>query len=76
MQVVTKRRANPTNKNDLVDAMLNEVDPLTGKGLTDGTIIDNMITFLIAGTFLPLGFGAESATRHAKLPAIGHENYY
>ncbi|KAI0860400.1 cytochrome P450 [Xylaria cubensis] len=49
MQVVAKRRANPTNKNDLVDAMINGIDPVTGKGLADETIIDNMITFLIAG---------------------------
>ncbi|KAJ8129183.1 hypothetical protein O1611_g4450 [Lasiodiplodia mahajangana] len=47
--VVEKRRANPIKKDDLVDAMLNGIDRATGKGLADGTIIDNMITFLIAG---------------------------
>ena len=29
--------------------MLNGVDPRTGEGLTDESVIDNMITFLIAG---------------------------
>ncbi|KAH9983770.1 cytochrome P450 [Xylariaceae sp. FL0662B] len=48
-KVVAKRRANPTDKGDLVDAMLNGIDTVTGKGLADKTIIDNMITFLIAG---------------------------
>ena len=49
-QVVDKRRANPIRKHDLVDAMLNGVDSVTKKGLSDETIIDNMITFLVAGT--------------------------
>ncbi|CAJ2503555.1 Uu.00g109490.m01.CDS01 [Anthostomella pinea] len=48
--VIARRRANPSSdKKDLVDAMLNGSDPKTGKKLTDETIIDNMITFLIAG---------------------------
>ena len=43
------RRANPTDKKDLLNAMINGKDPATGKTLCDDTIIDNMITFLIAG---------------------------
>ncbi|KAI1324965.1 cytochrome P450 [Xylariaceae sp. FL0255] len=48
-QVVENRRKDPKKKKDLVDALLNGKDTLTGKGLDDGAIIDNMITFLIAG---------------------------
>lgn len=32
-----------------MDAMLNGKDPATGKGLTDQSIMDNMIAFLMAG---------------------------
>ncbi|KAK0727699.1 cytochrome P450 [Lasiosphaeria miniovina] len=47
--VMARRRANPTTKQDLLNTMLNGVDPVTGKHLSDSTIRDNMITFLIAG---------------------------
>ncbi|KAH9908486.1 cytochrome P450 [Xylariomycetidae sp. FL2044] len=47
--VIERRRANPSKKKDLVDAMLNGRDPKTGKKLTDDLIVDNMITFFIAG---------------------------
>jgi cytochrome P450 / NADPH-cytochrome P450 reductase len=49
VNVISKRRAQPSSRKDLVDAMLNGVDPKTGKKLDDNTIIDNMITFFIAG---------------------------
>lgn len=48
-ELLEKRRANPTAKKDLLNAMLKGVDPATGKMLSEQTIIDNMITFLIAG---------------------------
>ncbi|OTA62204.1 cytochrome P450 [Hypoxylon sp. EC38] len=48
-EVVARRRAVPSNKKDLINAMLNNQDPKTGKKLTDDVIVDNMITFLIAG---------------------------
>lgn len=47
--LLEKRRANPTDKKDLLNAMLMGKDPATGKRLSDDTIKDNMITFLIAG---------------------------
>lgn len=47
--LLEKRRANPTDKKDLLNAMLTGKDPATGKRLSDDTIKDNMITFLIAG---------------------------
>ncbi|OKL63946.1 hypothetical protein UA08_00678 [Talaromyces atroroseus] len=44
------RRKNPEpEKKDLLNAMVLGRDPKTGQGLTDDSIINNMITFLIAG---------------------------
>ena len=43
------RRAKPTNKKDLLNAMITAKDPESGKHLSDDLIIRNMVTFLIAG---------------------------
>ncbi|KAF2638095.1 NADPH-cytochrome P450 reductase-like protein [Massarina eburnea CBS 473.64] len=48
-QVIDKRKQSPTEKKDLLNSMLNGVDPKTGEKMNDESIIDNMITFLIAG---------------------------
>lgn len=48
-ELVDERRNNPEDKKDLLNAMILGRDPQTGRGLTDESIIDNMITFLIAG---------------------------
>ncbi|USP77066.1 fatty acid hydroxylase [Curvularia clavata] len=48
-ELLTARRTHPTDKKDLLNAMINGRDPKTGEGLDDPTIIRNMITFLIAG---------------------------
>ncbi|KAF2650408.1 fatty acid hydroxylase [Lophiostoma macrostomum CBS 122681] len=48
-RVIARRRAAPIRKRDLVDAMIHECDPKTGKHLPEDNIIKNMITFLIAG---------------------------
>lgn len=48
-QIVADKRANPSDKKDLVNAMLNGKDPKTGEKMTNESIADNMITFLIAG---------------------------
>ncbi|KAM5372105.1 hypothetical protein ACJZ2D_007638 [Fusarium nematophilum] len=49
-EVVQARRAEPDNKKrDLLAAMMNGVDPKTGKGMSDSSIADNLITFLVAG---------------------------
>ncbi|KAK9321298.1 cytochrome P450 [Lipomyces orientalis] len=49
-EVLKARKENPTDRNkDLLTAMLNGTDPKTGQKMTDSSIIDNLITFLIAG---------------------------
>ncbi|KAF2447682.1 NADPH-cytochrome P450 reductase-like protein [Karstenula rhodostoma CBS 690.94] len=48
-EVINKRKQNPTQKKDLLNGMLNGVDPKTGETMNEESIIDNMITFLIAG---------------------------
>lgn len=48
-QVIERRRAASTRKNDLIDAMIHDKDLETGKTLPESSIINNMITFLIAG---------------------------
>jgi cytochrome P450/NADPH-cytochrome P450 reductase len=48
--LVKQRRESPgDDKKDLLHAMLNGTDPKTGQGLDEEEIIDNMITFLVAG---------------------------
>lgn len=51
--VLERRRSSSTRKKDLIDAMIYEKDPATSKNLPESSIIDNMITFLIAGTAKP-----------------------
>ena len=48
-ELIEQRRKNPTKTNDLLDTLLNQTDPKTGAKLSDQSIVDNMITFLIAG---------------------------
>ncbi|KAI1625611.1 cytochrome P450 [Exophiala viscosa] len=48
-EVIAHRRANPVDKKDLLNAMLFGKDPKTGERLSDENIMNNMITFLIAG---------------------------
>ena len=48
-ELIEERRANPTEKNDLLNKLLYGRDPKTREGLSDETIINNMITLLIAG---------------------------
>jgi cytochrome P450/NADPH-cytochrome P450 reductase len=48
-ELIDARKNNPIDKKDLLNALILGRDPQTGKGMTDSSIIDNMITFLIAG---------------------------
>ncbi|KHN97898.1 NADPH-P450 reductase [Metarhizium album ARSEF 1941] len=47
--VVANRKKNPSDRKDLLNAMLNGVDPTTREKLSDDNITDQLITFLIAG---------------------------
>jgi cytochrome P450/NADPH-cytochrome P450 reductase len=49
--LVRERRANPSDKRDILNAMLNGRDPKTEEGMSDASIVNNMITFLIAGKY-------------------------
>ncbi|KAH9885920.1 cytochrome P450 [Xylariomycetidae sp. FL2044] len=48
-EVLRARKENPNDRKDLLNAMLKGVDPKTGKHMNDDSIVDNLITFLIAG---------------------------
>lgn len=51
-EVLNSRKAAPGDDNgrkDLLFAMLSGVDSRTGRSMTDDSIIDNLITFLVAG---------------------------
>jgi cytochrome P450 / NADPH-cytochrome P450 reductase len=48
-EVLRARKENPSSRKDLLNAMLNSEDPKTGQKLSDASITDNLVTFLIAG---------------------------
>lgn len=47
--VLDERKKRPSDRRDLLTAMLEGVDSQTGLKMTDESIMDNLITFLIAG---------------------------
>ncbi|RBQ80378.1 hypothetical protein FVER14953_12598 [Fusarium verticillioides] len=47
--ILDQRRKNPVEGKDLLNAMMSGKDPKTGMGMSDGNIVDNLITFLVAG---------------------------
>ncbi|KAE8453927.1 hypothetical protein EG329_007703 [Mollisiaceae sp. DMI_Dod_QoI] len=48
-ELVRHRRENPTEKRDLLNAMIHGTDPKLGNTMRDDLIIANIVTFLIAG---------------------------
>jgi cytochrome P450/NADPH-cytochrome P450 reductase len=48
-EVLESRKATKSDRRDLLTAMLEGVDPKTGQHMSDESIMDNLITFLIAG---------------------------
>lgn len=50
-ELIDARKNNPEDKKDLLNAMILGQDPQTGQSLSEDTVIDNMITFLIAGKY-------------------------
>lgn len=49
LELIQDRRQNPVEGTDLLNAMINGKDPKTKTRMTDESIIQNLITFLIAG---------------------------
>ncbi|KAL0564092.1 hypothetical protein V5O48_017963 [Marasmius crinis-equi] len=47
--ILKHRQENPVEKKDLLNSMLFGKDPKTGEGLSDDSIANNLLTFLIAG---------------------------
>ncbi|CAF3529240.1 unnamed protein product [Fusarium graminearum] len=48
-ELIQERRKNPIEGTDLLTAMMEGKDPKTGEGMSDDLIVQNLITFLIAG---------------------------
>ena len=49
LQAIEERRKHSIDKSDLLNAMLHGKDPKTGKALPEEAIVNNAISFLIAG---------------------------
>lgn len=66
--LVKGRRDNPTDKNDLLNAMINGRDPKTGEGLRDELICDNMlISILVMPLFILTAVGSLSSLPDTRL---------
>ncbi|KAE8417111.1 cytochrome P450 [Aspergillus pseudocaelatus] len=61
-KLVDARRNNPLDKKDLLNALILGQDLQTGQHLSDDSIINNMITFLVAGGEICAGHETTSAT--------------
>ncbi|KAJ5056052.1 cytochrome P450 [Bipolaris maydis] len=48
-KLIEMRLKNPVDRNDLLNAMLSHEDPNTGQRLDDESVVDNLLTFFIAG---------------------------
>ncbi|KAF8900982.1 fatty acid hydroxylase [Mucidula mucida] len=48
-QIVAERRRYPSDKKDILNSMLQDKDLKTGQKMSDKSITDNLLTFLIAG---------------------------
>ena len=69
-ELVQVRRDNPTDKRDLLNAMVKGKDPKTGDTMPDGLISSNMITFLIAGAFVAITFSSPQSFRGHSLCSV------
>ena len=52
-ECLSHRKAHPTDRKDLLHAMINAKDPETGKGLTEQQIIDEIVTMPIGSSTAP-----------------------
>ena len=55
-EILDHRRSNWTDRKDLLSAMLFSKDPKTGERMSEESIIDNLITLLVAGKILIRNF--------------------
>ena len=51
-ELIDARRNNPTETHDILNAMIKGRDPKTGRQMSEESLIDNMVTFLIAGMYI------------------------
>lgn len=68
-QVLDERKSGTSDRKDLLAAMLKGIDPKLGVTMTDDSIIDNLITFLIAGHETTSGTLSYAFHRLLKNPA-------
>ncbi|VUC35613.1 unnamed protein product [Clonostachys rosea] len=52
-EMVEERKKNPTDRQDLLAAMMNQKDPETGKPLTDSQVIDEIVSMPIGSSTAP-----------------------
>ncbi|KAI1080530.1 bifunctional P-450:NADPH-P450 reductase [Whalleya microplaca] len=52
-EVVDNRKANPTDRDDLLAALMSSKDPETGKTLTDSQVVDEIISMPIGSSTAP-----------------------
>ncbi|KAG9098046.1 hypothetical protein FRC07_010696 [Ceratobasidium sp. 392] len=69
-EIIEDRRKHPIEKKDLLNAMLQGKDSVTGQGLTDKNIQAQMLTFLIAGHETTSGMLAFAMTHILSNPKV------
>ncbi len=70
--VVSERRESGRSRQDMVDRLLDAVDPETGSRMSDADIADNLLTFVAAGhetTALGLAWTLDLLSRHPRARA-------
>ncbi|HEX4101609.1 MAG TPA: cytochrome P450 [Pseudonocardiaceae bacterium] len=69
-RVVTERRASRADRGDLLSILLAASDPTDGQGLSDAEIVDQVLTFFIAGSETTAGTLAWAVHLLARHPDI------
>lgn len=68
--VVSHRITNPSERKDLIALMLKGIDPKTGKTMTEKSITDNALSFLVAGHETTAGWLSFTLYYLAKHPDV------
>lgn len=66
-RMIAERRREPRGRDDLVALLIAAADPVSGRGLSDAEVADNILTFVTAGhetTALALGWATALLARH------------